>query len=88
MAQLIPKEEMAVLKSAAEVKQVADEAIELQDIASAAYIINEAANTGSHIAIWRHPVSDELRKTLEGQGYKITRRSQYPDVEQWAITGF
>lgn len=89
MAELIPKEEMATLKSAAEVKEIADKAIELQDIASAAHLINEAANTGQHMAVWGHPLTDELRKALEGQGYKVTKRAaRYPDIDEWAITGF
>ena len=86
---LIPKEEMNILKSASEVKAIADKAIELQDEASAAYIINEAANTGCHMAIWRHPLSDELKKTLEGQGYKVTKCAvAYGTTDEWAITGF
>ena len=89
MAKLIPIDEMDVLKSASEVKTVADAALQLQDEASAAHLINEAANTGQHMALWRRPMSDALKQTLEGQGYKVTRRAAGEGTaELWNITGF
>ena len=75
MAQLIPTDELSTLKSASEVKKVADEAIDIHEEQSVARLINLAANTGEHSAIWEHPLSEHLEKVLKGQGYKITKMS-------------
>jgi len=85
MADLIPKEELDTLKPASEVKGVADEAVKILEQKSMATLINSAANTGQHSAIWGHPISPELLKVLKGQGYKITKMS--PDF-QYKIEGF
>ena len=86
---LIPKEEMNILKPASEVKAIANKAVDLQDESAAAYIINDAANTGCHIAVWRHPMTDTLRATLEGKGYTVTQRAVGAGTtNEWAITGF
>lgn len=66
--------ELTTLKSAAEVKAVADEAIRIQERQSVAHAINEAANSGEHVVLWMHPISDELKTTLESQGYKISTK--------------
>lgn len=89
LASLIPKEEIIELKSAAAVKAVADDALSIIEEQQVAALINTAANTGQHRAIWQHELSDELKKTLEAQGYKITRRmhSANPDFV-WEIGGF
>lgn len=89
MAELIPISEISILKSASEVKAVADEAIEIQERNAAARLINLAANAGQHVAIWEHPMTETLRSTLEGQGYKITRQrhAANPDF-LYRIEGF
>ena len=89
MSELIPKEEIIELKSASAVKAVADGAIAIIEKQQVAALINNAANTGQHEAIWQHPLSDELLKTLEAQGYKVTQmpRSAHPEVV-WRIGGF
>lgn len=85
MPDLIPKEEITTLKSAADVKEVADNAVAILEQQSMATLINQAANTGQHSAVWGHPISKELEKVLKGQGYKITKMS--PDF-QYKIEGF
>lgn len=75
MAQLIPNEEINNLKPASEVKEVADEAVAIHEKQSMARLINLAANSGQHSAIWEHPLSKDLEKVLKGQGYKVTKMS-------------
>lgn len=75
MANLIPTDELSTLKSASDVKEVADAAVKIHEEQSVARLINLAANTGEHQAIWEHPLSPELKKVLEGQGYKVTKMS-------------
>ena len=79
MTGLIPIDEMTTLKSASEVKAVADEAISIHEQQSVAALINQAANSGQHSVIWNRPMTDELKKVLEGQGYKITKNNHAAD---------
>lgn len=79
MASLIPIDEMTTLKSASEVKAVADEALKIQEQQAAAALINQAANAGAHSVIWNRPMSDELEKTLTAQGYKILKNLHAAD---------
>lgn len=82
---LIPLDEMSVLKSASEVKDVAESAIDIQNEMTAAYIINNAANTGQRIAVWGNHMTDTLKSTLEGKGYTVTRNDRGA-AERWDIT--
>ena len=86
---LISRDEMDVLIPASEAKAVADKAIEYHDKAAAAYLINEAANTGEHCVLWQHPMSEALRDVLEGAGYKVTakKRTAFKD-NVFIISGF
>jgi len=84
--ELIPSDEMTTLKPASEVKTIADEAEEILEQQSVAYLINEAANTGSHMVVWSKSISDELKQVLEGQGYKVIKSNTYPN--RYTIKGF
>lgn len=84
--ELIPSDEMTTLKSASEVKQVADKAQDILEKQSVAYLINEAANTGSHMVTWPKPMSKELMSVLEAQGYKILKSTTYDN--RYTIKGF
>lgn len=75
MAELISKDRINDLLPASEVKATANEAVAILEKQSVARLINLAANTGEHCAIWEHPLSSELENILKGQGYKITRMS-------------
>lgn len=85
MAELIPTDQISTLKSASEVKEVADAADQIHEEQGIARLINLAANVGQHQAIWKHPMSDEVLKVLKGQGYKVTRMS--PEF-MYKIEGF
>lgn len=89
MAELIPISEISVLRPASEVKAVADEAMQIIEKESIARLINIAANSGQHSAIWEHPMSAEVKTLVEGQGYRVTRvpRAADPNV-MWMIEGF
>jgi len=89
MAELIPISEMTELKSAAQAKAVADEALKIHEKQQIAAAINSAANSGEHSIIYQHPISDEVKAILEGQGYKVTRKphSANPDF-LYKIEGF
>lgn len=84
---LIPVDEMAVLHSASEMLTVAQAAIDDSDVISAAKQINNAANTGSTEIYWMREITDNLRSTLEGQGYKITQVDRAADPNRaWIIS--
>lgn len=70
---LFPVDEMAVLHSAAEAKSVADTAVDDANVISAAKQINNAANTGSTEIYWTREMTDNLKSTLEGQGYTVNQ---------------
>lgn len=69
---LIPIEERNILKSASEVKAVADNAAVDQQLSAIAYQINTQANTGAYSVMWSGGyMLDDVKSQLEGQGYKI-----------------
>ena len=75
---LIPVNEMGTLKSASDVKTIAENATLEQEKISVAQVINLAANTGVMHAFYNSPMSDELIQVLEDEGYKINP-VRYPD---------
>ena len=86
---LIPKEEMTELKTASDVKAVADSAIADQREMEAAYLINSAANTGLHTAVWAKEMPEDLKSTLEGKGYQVLSDNRAADPNKyWIIGGF
>nr|DAE87876.1 MAG TPA: hypothetical protein [Caudoviricetes sp.] len=69
---LIPVDERNTLKSASEVKSVADNAAVDQQLAAVAYQINTQANTGAYSCMWSGTkLLDDVKTQLEGQGYKV-----------------
>lgn len=86
---LIPNTAISTLKSAADVKKVADSAVAIQEEMQVAAVINNAANTGEHSAIWQHPMSDALKTKLEGLGYTVKENTRAASPErQYIIEGF
>lgn len=89
MASLIKSEDMIVLKSASEVKTVADEAMKIHEEQSVAYAINSAANSGQHSIIYAHNLSDAIKEVLRGQGYSVTKNGRAADPDfHYIIGGF
>ena len=68
---LIPQDELPTLKSASDVKSVADSAELEAEKMAVAKLINSAANTGQYTVLYNHPISDELLQLLKGQGYTV-----------------
>lgn len=86
---LIPMSDLTTLISASAAKAVADTAVFEHEKQSVAALINNAANTGCHEAIWQHPMSDELKTLLESQGYKVVTLTQIADpTKSYRIEGF
>ena len=86
---LIPRDEMNQLKNASAVKAIADSAIEEQLEMEVAYIINTAANTGCHTAVWAKEMPEDLKSTLEGKGYQVLSDNSAADPRKyWIIGGF
>lgn len=86
---LIPIEEISNLKSASEVKSVADTALDIIEEQQVAKLINIAANAGQHSAMWQHDMSDELKTKLESMGYTVYKKSNAAIPNHiWYIGGF
>ena len=80
-------EELNTLHSAAQVKVVSEAAFEIQQRNSIARLINLAANVGEKSAIWNHPITDSIKKELEGQGYELTQPKRVAkDSVMWQIS--
>lgn len=82
---LIPANELAVLKSASEVKTVAETAPLEAEKMAVAKNINNAANTGAKRISWSNTLSADMKSTLEGQGYTVTQEEKAADPEKWWI---
>ena len=68
---IVEIQDITTLYSASEAKATAQTAIEEIDNQAAAKLINYTSNTGETCAVWQRPMTDELRKTLEGANYKV-----------------
>lgn len=89
MAKLIPMDKLTTLQSASAVKAVADEALKIHEEQSVAALINQAANAGQHSVTCNHILSEEIKKTLKAQGYKLTKDNRAADPDRaWVIAGF
>lgn len=81
--------EMAELHQASDAKAVADEAPLIQELMGVAHVINTAANTGEHSAVWQGPLDTQTITALEGAGYTVTEREHAAIPNRiWDITGF
>lgn len=89
MASLIPMDELTELKSASAVAAVANEAQSIQEEMSVAALINQAANCGQHSVTCNRVLSDEIKKKLENNGYKLIPNLRAADPEKsFVISGF
>jgi hypothetical protein len=68
---LVKREDMATLRPASEAKATAATAEDDLQIQSIAYLINEAANTGLCRVIYQQHLRENVKKTLESNGYTI-----------------
>lgn len=71
MASRIPTDELSTLKSASEVKTVAEAMPMEMEKSAVATLINQAANCGEFKVTYNNALSEELQTELETQGYKI-----------------
>lgn len=69
---LIPYNEMNILKSADEVSSIADTAIHEQQLSQVALAINTAANTGEHRCTYASgKLLDSVLQKLRDEGYQV-----------------
>ena len=73
---LIPQDELPILKSASDVKSIADNAPLEAEKMAVAKLINSAANTGQYSVLYNHELSDAMKDVLEVQGYTLFKRSK------------
>jgi len=78
---LIPQEELPVLKSAADVKSVSDNAKFDAEKMAVAKLINSTANTGEYTVLYNNQLSDDVITELESEGYTVTQRSPLMTAE-------
>ena len=84
---LIPREELTTLKSASDVRLVADSAYEIHEEMSVAHDINTAANSGDKSVAVVRKLSENLTVKLKAHGYKIDDASEhYPEPYCYIIS--
>lgn len=80
-SELIPRDELTTLIEASEVAKVADDAESIIEEQQVAYLINSAANTGARMALFNHPLSEDMIKNLEEKGYTVNKKIHSADPE-------
>lgn len=89
MAKLIPQGDLTTLLPAYEVKEIASEALFLQEEQSIAATINQAANCGEHRVTYARKLSNEMQEKLESLGYTVNPDLHAADPNLvWIIGGF
>lgn len=84
---LIPREELTTLKSASDVRNVANSAYEIHEEMSVAHDINTAANSGEKSITIVRKLSENLESKLKAKGYTITTASEnYPEPYCYVIS--
>lgn len=84
---LIPREELTTLKSASEVRSVAESAYEIHEEMSVAHDINTAANSGEKSVTVVRNLSESILSKLKANGYTITDASEnYPEPYCFVIS--
>lgn len=84
---LIPREELTTLKSASDVRLVADSAYEIHEEMSVAHDINTAANSGEKSVTVVRKLSESIISKLKADGYEITDSSEnYPEPYCYVIS--
>lgn len=82
---LIPENEKASLKSATEVKTIADGAVLAANVATVARFINDAANTGNYKVTINYPLAADVIDVLEDNGYTVTAVGYAKTNDQYLI---
>lgn len=84
---LIPREELTTLKSASEVRSVAESAYQIHEEMSIAHDINTAANSGEKSVAVVRKLSESIVSKLKANGYTITDASEnYPEPYCFVIS--
>lgn len=84
---LIPREELTTLKSASEVRSVAESAYEIHEEMSIAHDINTEANSGEKSVAVVRKLSESIISKLKANGYTITDASEnYPEPYCFVIS--
>ena len=84
---LIPREELTTLKSASEVRSVAESAYEIHEEMSVAHDINTSANSGEKSVTVVRKLSESILSKLKANGYTITDASEnYPEPYCFVIS--
>lgn len=73
--EIIPVADISKLRTALDTLTTAKGAVAEQDKRAVARLINYAANTGDHVSIWQHPMSNAMKTMLEVEGYKLKPES-------------
>lgn len=71
MANLIAKDNMTTLVSAADARTIAKSALLIQEEATIAYAINSAVNTGLTEVLYNNIISDAMIAELQSLGYTV-----------------
>ena len=74
--------DIGAMNSASASKGTDEGAIENLDKLALAHRINEAVDAGQDCLFWQRPLTDELVKYLEGEGYTVNpyKNSAHPDA--------
>lgn len=84
---LIPREELTTLKSASEVRSVAESEYEIHEEMSVAHDINTSANSGEKSVTVVRKLSESILSKLKANGYTITDASEnYPEPYCFVIS--
>lgn len=83
---LIPISEMTTLKSAGELKKIADTSYIDGQLLRITRSLNEAANTHSYSITWFEELYPEVRSQLESNQYTIHDVSEYPGEYRYIIS--
>lgn len=83
---LIPKDQMTELFTAAQSRQTATTAEDDIQLKAVAFAINSAANTGQFRVIFQEPLREAVKDQLEGSGYVIQYISAAKENQQALIS--
>ena len=83
---LVPKDQMTELFTAAQSRQTATTAEDDIQLKAVAFAINSAANTGQLRVIFQEPLREAVKEQLEGSGYTIQYISAAKEEQQALIS--
>lgn len=67
----IDQKDLCILKTAAEIRTVANDADKELELSRIAFAINTAANSGEYQVEWVDKISDDAKTALESKGYTL-----------------